>query len=159
VDLELQRVAYLQGALLQRALMHPEIAGLLLRVGDAELRAFAREHAGVADLATGLRVERGLVQHDAAGLTGLEAVDLLAVLDQRRDHAFRALGLVAQKLGRAEFLAERKPHAFGSGVARAGPGRARLLTLAVHRVGEGRDIDADAARLQRVLGEIEREAV
>ena len=37
IDLELQRRAELQRALLHRAEMHEEIAGLLLRVGDAEL--------------------------------------------------------------------------------------------------------------------------
>ena len=42
---------------------------------------------------------------------------------------------------------------------RSRPCRARLLALPVHRVGEGGDIDADAARFQRVLGEIERKAI
>ena len=42
---------------------------------------------------------------------------------------------------------------------RARPGRARLLALAVHRVGEGRLVDADAARLQRVLRQVQREAI
>src|SRR5215472_8706120 len=93
VDLELQCRADLERALLQGALVDPEVTGLLLRIGHAESCAVAAEQAGVADLAAGLRIERRLVQHDAAGLTGLEAVDLLAVLHQRRDHAFRALGL------------------------------------------------------------------
>ena len=40
--------------------------GLLLRVGDAEAHAVARSiSAGVADLAAGLAVERRLVEHDA----------------------------------------------------------------------------------------------
>ena len=47
--------------------MHEEIAGLLLRIGDAELDALADQHAGVADLAAGLRIERRLVQNDRAG--------------------------------------------------------------------------------------------
>src|SRR5580704_17250619 len=113
VDVELQRSADLQRALLYVADMHPEIAGLFLRVGDAELHALAREHAGVADLAAGLRVARGLVHHDRAGLASFEAVELLAVLHQRRDHAFRGLGLVTQELGRAEFFAQWKPDALG----------------------------------------------
>ena len=83
IDVELQRSAELQGALLHRALMHPEIARLLLRVGDAEFDALAREQAGVADLAAGLRIERRLVQHDRAGIACLEALDFLAVLHQR----------------------------------------------------------------------------
>ena len=109
IDFELQRGAELQRALLHRAEMHEEIAGLLLRIGDAEFDALAGHHAGVADLAAGLRIERRLVQHDRAGLAGLEAVGFLAVLDQRRDHAFGALGLIAQEFGGAELLAQRKP--------------------------------------------------
>ena len=64
IDFERQRRAGLQRALLHRAEMHEEIAGLLLRVGDAEAHALAGHHAGVADLAAGLRVKRRLVQHD-----------------------------------------------------------------------------------------------
>ncbi len=109
VDFELQRGADLQRALLHRADMHEQIAGLLLRVGDAELDALAGQHAGVADLAAGLRVERRLVQHDRAALAGLEAVGVLAVLHQRGHHAFGALGVVAKKFGGAEFFAQRKP--------------------------------------------------
>ena len=139
--------------------MHEEIAGLLLGIGDAEAHALAGHHAGVADLAAGLRIKRRLVQDDRAGLAGLQAFDLVAVLHQRADHAFGGLGLVAQEFGGAEFLAQRKPDVLGGGIAASGPGRARLLALPVHRVGEGGDIDADAARFQRVLGEIERKAV
>ena len=51
IDFELQRGADLQRALLHRADMHEKIARLLLHVGDAELDALARQHAGIADLA------------------------------------------------------------------------------------------------------------
>ncbi len=85
IDLERQRHARLQRALLDRAEMHEEIAGLLLRIGDAERDALAGHHAGVADLAAGLRIKRRLVQHDRAALAGLEAVDFLAVLAPARD--------------------------------------------------------------------------
>ena len=44
-------------------------------------------------------------------------------------------------------------------LARARPGGARLFALALHRVVERREIDADAARAQRVLREIERKAI
>src|SRR4029077_9883971 len=43
--------------------------------------------------------------------------------------------------------------------AGAGPRRSRLFALALHGVGERGEIDTDAARLERVLGEIERKAV
>ena len=67
IDLERQRRAGLQRALLDGAEMHKEIAGLLLGVGDAKPHALAGHHAGVADLAAGLRIKRRLVQHDGAG--------------------------------------------------------------------------------------------
>ena len=126
--------------------MHEEIAGLLLGVGDAKPHALAGHHAGVADLAAGLGIKRRLVQHDRAALAGLEAVDFLAVLHQRRHHALGGLGLVAQKFGGAELLAQRKPDVLGRGIAGARPCRARLFALPVHRIGEGGDVDADAAR-------------
>ncbi len=145
IDIELQRGAGLQGALLHGAQMHEEIAGLFLGLGDADSHALAAHHAGVADLAAGFRIERRLVQDDRARLARLEALDLLAVFHQRTDHALRGLGLVAQKLGGAELFAQRKPDVLGGGIAGARPGRACLFALPVHRVGEGRDIDADAA--------------
>ena len=117
IDFELQRGADLQRALLHRAEMHEEIAGLLLRVGDAELDALAGHQAGVADLAAGLRIKRRLVQHDRAALAGLEAVGILAVLDQRGHHAFGALGVVAEEFGGAEFFAQRKPDVLAGGIA------------------------------------------
>ena len=43
-------------------MMHEQIAGLLLRIGDAKAHALARHHAGVADLAAGLAIERRLVE-------------------------------------------------------------------------------------------------
>src|SRR5882757_7109842 len=99
--------------------MYEQVAGPLLGIGDAESHALASQHAGVADLAAGLRVERRLVQHDRAALAGLEAVDLGTVFDQRGHRAFRALGLVAQELSRAELFAQREPDRFGRRVARA----------------------------------------
>ena len=121
IHFELQRGADFQRPLLHRAEMHEEIAGLLLRIGDAEFDAVADHHAGVADLPAGLRIKRRLVQNDRAALAGLEAVGFLAVLHQRRDHAFSGLGLVAQKFGGAEFLAQRKPDALGRGIAASRP--------------------------------------
>ncbi len=104
VDFELQRCTHLQRTLLHRADMHEKIAGLLLHVGDAELDALARQHTGIADLAAGLRVKRRLVQHDRAALAGLQAIGVLAVLHQRGDHAFGALGVVAEEFGGTELF-------------------------------------------------------
>src|SRR6202012_4939358 len=85
IDIELQRHAELERALLHGAEMHEEIAGLLLRLGDAEADALAGQDSDVADLTAGLAVERRLVQDDSAGLTGLQRVGLLAILDQSGD--------------------------------------------------------------------------
>src|SRR5436309_4832565 len=127
IDAKLQRRADLQGTLLYLAQMHEEIAGLFLRVGDAESDAVTAEHAGIADLAARFRVERRLVHDDGAGLACLETVDLLAVFHQRRHRAFGGLGLVAQEFGGTEFFAQRKPYALGCGIAASGPGRASLF--------------------------------
>src|SRR6266702_5021449 len=159
IDLEQQGGARLQRALLYRAQMHEEIAGLLLHIGNTECDAIAGEHTGVADLAAGLRVKRRLVRHDRAAFAGLEAIDLVTVLYERSDYAFGALGLIAEEFGGAERLAQRKPDVLGRGIARTRPGRARLGFLLFHRIGERRLVDADAARLQRVLRQIKRKAV
>src|SRR6188474_1901921 len=122
--------------------MHEEIAGPLLRVGDTELDALADHHAGVADLTAGFRVKRRLVENDGAGLAGLEAVSILAVFDERCDHALGGFGLIAEEFGRPEFLAQRKPDVLAGGITASRPRRARLLFLLFHRIGERREIDA-----------------
>src|SRR5690606_32003337 len=65
----------------------------------------------------------------------------------------------AEELGGADLLAQAEPHRLGGRLAGAGPGGARELALALHRLGEAVHIDADAARAQRVLRQVEREAV
>src|SRR5262249_49001654 len=47
----------------------------------------------------------------------------------------------------------------GRGLAGARPSGARILALLGHRRVEAGAVDADAARLERVLGQVEREAV
>src|SRR6516165_5287474 len=121
VDFERKRHVRLERARLDRAGMHEHVAGILLRVGDAETHALAGHDPDVADLPAGLAVERRLVEHDGAALAFIQLGDFRAVLDQRLDHAFRALGLVAEELGRADLLAQRKPHHLGRRVARARP--------------------------------------
>src|SRR5579863_3552621 len=97
--------------------MHKEIAGFLLRVGDAEAHALAGHDADIADLTAGLRVKWRLVQNDRATLASLELIDGHAVLDQRTDHAFGGFGLVAEEFSGAELLAQRKPDRFARGIA------------------------------------------
>ena len=56
-------------------------------------------------------------------------------------------------------LAQLEPDRLGLGLARALPGLAGILALGLHRGVEGVGIDRDAARLQRVLRQVEREAI
>ena len=133
---------------------------LLLRVLDLERRALgAGQRAPVADLAAELGVERRLVDDDDAALAFLQSIDARAVLDQRDDPARRRLGLVAEEFGRAELFLQLEPEGFGRGLARARPGLPRLGALLLHGGGEALGIDADPARLQRVLGEVVGKAV
>src|SRR5215469_14253000 len=114
--------------------MHVEVAGLLLGIGDAEFDALARKRAGIADLAARLRIERRLVQNDAAAVARFQGIDFLAVLHQGGDSALGTFSLVTEKLARTELFVQRKPYILGCGVSASGPRRARLLALAVHRV-------------------------
>ena len=73
IDLELQRGAGLERALLDRADMHEQIAGLLLGVGDAEAHALARVITPVSPTwPPDFAIERRLVQHDRAALAGFQ---------------------------------------------------------------------------------------
>ena len=106
-----------------------------------------------------LAVERRLVDDDRALVALAELLDLGAVLDQRQHLRLGDLGLVAEELRRAVPVAQREPDALRRRLAGPDPARARLGALPLHRIGEARQVDADAARLQRVLRQVEREAV
>src|SRR5262249_22815263 len=136
-----------------------EIAGTLLRVSDGEAHTIASQRSNITNLASGLGVERRLVEDDRTAFALLERSCSFAVAHERRNHARRALGLVAEEIGAACVLVQGKPYGLVGSFAGPGPRRARLLALALHGVSERGDIDADAARLERVLGEIERKAV
>ena len=160
VDRQPHGVATREPPRLERADMDEEPVRLALRVGHAEARARLRlDHPGVADLAARLAVERRLVDHDRAALARFQRLGLGAVLDERKHGRFRHLGVVAEELGRAEPVAQRQPDAGSRRVAGAGPARASLGALPLHGVVERGEIDADAARFQRVLGQVERKAV
>ena len=93
VDVERDGAARLQRALFHRAEMDEKVAGILLRIGDAEAHAVGNHHAGIAHLSAGFAIERRLVEHDRTGFAGLERIDFLAVAHQRGDHAFRAISV------------------------------------------------------------------
>ena len=147
IDLERDRLAHLQRARLDHAVMEEQAVQLLLRVLDGEARALgARDHAAVADLAAGFGIERRLVDDDDAALALLQRFTALAVLDQRHDLARRRFGLVAEELRRADLLPQLEPERLGRGLAGAGPGLPRLRPLALHGGGEALRVDPDAAR-------------
>ena len=89
----------------------------------------------------------------------VERGHLAAVAHQRGHHPFGGLGLVAEELGGADLLAQGEPHRFGRGLAGARPRGARHFALALHRHVEAVEVDGDAARPERILGEVERKAV
>ncbi len=88
-----------------------------------------------------------------------ERADLRAVAHQRGDDALGGLGVVAEELGRADALAQREPDGLGRRLAGTRPGLARLGALALHRGLKAGIVDAETAGAQRVLGQVEREAI
>ena len=159
IDGELERAADTQRAFFDRYTVAEHVARELACVGDARGEPIRMHDADVADLAAGLRVERGLVENDDAALAGGETFDLLAVAHDRLYDALGILGFVAEEIGRTGLFAQREPDRIGLGLARAGPRRARHLALAFHRGVERLDVDIDAAGSKRILGQVERKPV
>ena len=119
----------------------------------------AEKHSGVADLTAGFAVKRRLIEDDGAALPRLEPLHFRALGDERGDDARGLFRVVAQKFGRAGAVAHGKPQVFRGRFAGTGPGLARLGALALHRRDKTLRVDADAARAQCVLREIERKTV
>ena len=136
-----------------------EDAGHLLGVRHLGLAGFGADEAGVADLAAGLGVERRLVDDDLHLGTGFGRIDPRAIAYQRPDLALGLLGVVAEKLGRALVLGDVVPDRRIRRLARARPGGTRLGLLFGHRGVEPRGLDRATLFAQRILGEVEREAV
>ena len=96
----------------------------------------------------------------APRLPRLEPLHFLAVADERGDDALGALPCRSPEIrSRRRVSRSGEPEVFGGRFAGTGPGLARLGALALHRLVEAFRVDADAARAQRVLRQIEREAV
>ena len=111
---------------------------------DAEAHALGAHDADIADLAAEFGVEGRLVEDHGAARAGLEPEGLGALMQKRDDRALALLGVVAQKLGRADALLEREPDGLGRRLAGAGPGLARLGALALHGGLEAGLVDGDA---------------
>ncbi len=132
---------------------------LFLGVDHLAFEPCGFDAAGVAGLAAGQAVERRLVGQKTHGLARLCGLYVRSVLDNRQHGAFGFFGVVAKKFGLAEFLGIGEPGLIGGRLAGTGPGFAGVGLLFGHRRFEAAGIDRDAADFQRVLSQIEREAV
>ncbi len=159
IDLQLGCVADTDLALGHLGLMDVEVTGPLADIADPRQALAHADLACIAHLAARLRIERSLIQDDLDALAGLRALDLGAVMHQRPDHALGVLALIAQELGRAHALAQVKPQRLLRRTAGARPSRARLLLLGLHGGVESVHINNAPLLAQRVLGQVQREAV
>ena len=119
----------------------------------------AGDGAVVADLAAGFAIEWRLVGQYTDGFAHLRTIHPRAVAHDGRDGAFGTFGVVAKKLARAQFIAQGEPEGVIGRFAGAGPGFARLRPLFLHRGFKARGVNRNAARLQRILRQVEREAI
>ena len=120
VDFEFDGVTGFEASSFDLADMDEQIAEFLLRIGDAEDRAFRPfDDAGVADLAAAFAIERRLVQNERAFLAGLEVCHLFAAGDERRDDAFRGFGIVAEEFAGAGLVLDLEPKPFRRRFARS----------------------------------------
>ena len=157
-DLQLRRLPARDLAHGHFADMDEDPAGFL-RIRDPHQTAFGPDRAGIADLTTGFGVERRLVDDELHRLAFLGRLDLGPVADQRQDLPFGAFGVIAQKFGRAVFFAQFEPDRGILGLARTGPCSPRLTLLFGHGGVETGNIDRTPLFAQRILRQVEREAV
>ena len=80
-------------------------------------------------------------------------------MHDRQDLALGGLGRVAEELAGPGLLLDVEPDRVGRGLAAAGPGGAGAAALLGHGGVEAIDIDRLALGAQRILGQVEREAV
>ena len=100
-----------------------------------------------------------MIENNQTDFARLKARDLGAIAHERRDDALGLLGVVAKKFARPDALADGEPDGFRRRLSRARPCLARLGALALHGDVESLDVDADAARAQGFLREIEGKPV
>ena len=150
-------VADLQAALGDATYMAVELARELQRIGDIELDALLRQHAGIADLAAGLRIERATVQNDHGGVAGLHRRYRAAIL-QQGDHLQAAcVELVIAQEHRGRQLRHQVGRQAGGGGELAC--RARGFALLLHRRLETRHIHRETALARDIGGQVHGEAI
>ena len=130
-----------------------------LDIGDLCRAGLGADKACIPNLPAAFGIKGRLVDDDLHGCPGFGRPDRHPVADQRQQLTFGGFGVIAQKLGRAIGLGQFEPDSGILGLAGADPGRARLLALLVHRGLEPRHIDGLALFAQRILRQIQREAV
>ena len=149
-------------ALFHHAAVEDQPGQAVLRVVDAHPRARRRlEHPGVADLPTGLGVERRAVEHDAHRGAGVGLGEPLAPADERAH--LRADGLVllaAGEVGRAELVDQLAVELERRALALAAGGLVRFLgagALLLHPRVEAVDVDAASTFPRDLAREVDRE--
>ena len=164
VDRQPDGIAHLDRSRLDHRLLRVEPPQRLRSIVDAQLQFgviaawTAGDHARIAALAAAFAIERRLVGEHHDAFARACAVDFLAVAHQRDDLAF-ALGCrVAGEFGGAEAVGQIEPDFARSRVAAALPSRARRRLLPRHRRIEPGTIDRDAARTQRIFGQVIRKS-
>ena len=142
--------------------MDDERAGhCVLRVEHVEPRAARRygDRAGVADLSTGLRVERSAIEDHVDGGTGLGAVRALPRDDQAQHPRVRRVLLPAGELGRSVLVDQLAIQLDRSGGRTAGllVRGLRPRSLLLHARVETFEIDRSTALARDLAREIDRE--
>ena len=113
----------------------------------------------IADLAAGFAIERRLVHHNSAGLTGGQLVNNFAIGNQRHHLAFSRKCFIAKELTGTKPFAQVKPKRFGCGITGSRPGFSGRRFLLRHSRIKAVIIKAPALAAQNVLRQIQREAI
>src|SRR5579864_9120010 len=134
IDTQLDCIADFERTMCNRAVMDEKVARFPSGVANRKFAAGRGEHdPGVADLATGLAVEWGLIDDDRDLVADGGGLDPCTALKDGEDDALGALGLVAKEFGGADFFAQGEPLGTGRRLARADPTLARLIARSEER--------------------------
>ena len=129
----------------------------ILNFADETLEA--GQLSRVTDLPAALAVEGRLVEQDLHRLADLGVLDASPVFDDREHDTLAFVARIAGELGRSMLLSEVEPDVLAGLGARALPGSTRFGLLLGHRRIEATLVNLQALFDQRLLGEVDREAV
>ena len=159
INFQLNGLASPERALFHHAVVNENIAQTFLCVSHTEHRTIsAADHTMISGLSAAFAIERRLVDQYRAALAFIQrGYILLPSMTMARIFAFGLLGVIAEEFCAAHALADIKPKSIGFFFAGAFPGSPRIGFLFGHRFGKRLTINRNAARFERVLGEIKRE--